>query len=208
MSDCDQFFELDKPRSFYENHPLIRTHNDKLKNPKFNQVKMRINDYYVELQYFDSQNQEYDSICDRWDFNLNVALIEKGIRSVDEKYEIERFGLNLNFALRHVETRFGDGFFNKVLIKVIRDNPLSKQQNCLTKTLSRIKNSQVHGNKISIMDCKLMIEEVLQKQWFDLRKNLNYDIAFSESILSEALVYYLDKRFSIWADFYRSFPVN
>src|SRR6266699_1670827 len=57
-----------------------------------------------------------------WDDDLNAGLIQLRVRAVAPEQEAERFALGLRAALRKAEREFGDGYFNAVLVELLKDS--------------------------------------------------------------------------------------
>jgi hypothetical protein len=131
-----------------------------------------------------------------WDAELNNALVNRGILAINESNEIQRFGLGLGAAFEHPENRYGDGFFNSVLMTVIDQSPFAKMDPVRELRPHISTNSPYQGGD-SAHDCSMMIQAALQDRWLELREKLKYDQSNAERILAGALAYYLDERFSI-----------
>src|ERR1039458_291197 len=56
-----------------------------------------------------------------WDDELDFALVQRGVKAVSPESEKVRFALGLRYRLRRTESRYGDGFFNSVLMILVRD---------------------------------------------------------------------------------------
>ena len=133
MSALDTYFKLDKAER--DSHPLIRLLDMHEGKPEFGVAKVEIirpraalgfEPARLSLQFLDQQGQMYDYKTEPWDAELNNALVDRQIRAVDECNEIQRFGLGLGAALEHAENRYGDGFFNAVLMLVIDQSPFAE----------------------------------------------------------------------------------
>ena len=61
-----------------------------------------------------------------WDDDLNSGLIDLHVRAVSPEQEAERFSLGLRGAMRKIEREVGDGYFNAVLVDLIRDSDLTQ----------------------------------------------------------------------------------
>ncbi len=203
MSDLDTYFKLDK--SERDSHPLIRVLDVHKGKPEFDAAKVEITrpraslgfePAQLSLQFFNKQDQMYDYKTEFWDAELNDALVERKIRAIDESNEIQRFGLGLGAALEHPENRYGDGFFNAVLMLVVDQSPFAKMDPVRELRPYIAANKPYQGSH-SAEDCSMMILAVLQDRWLELRKKLDYDQTDAERILAGALAYYLDERFSI-----------
>ena len=57
-----------------------------------------------------------------WDDDLNAGLILLKVKSVSPEQEAERFALGLRAAMRRIEREFGDGYFNAVLVELIKES--------------------------------------------------------------------------------------
>jgi hypothetical protein len=90
--------------------------------------------------------------------------------------------------------RFGDGFFNAVLVHRLRGEGFG-EVSPTKETLAAIHEPRpAQGEQAPI--CIEMVDEVLMTCNEDL-KALSYDEATREAILVGALAYYLDERFNI-----------
>jgi len=203
MSDLDSYFEIDKRER--DSHPLIRLLDAQHGKPEFDAAKVQIirqraalgfEPAQLSLQFFNKKDQMYDYKTELWDAELNDALVDREICAVDEPNEIQRFGLGLAAALEHPENRYGDGFFNAVLMLVIDKSPFAKMDSVreLRPYIAAAKPYQ-YGH--SVEDCSAMIQAVFQDRWLELRRKLSYDQTNAERILARALAYYLDERFGI-----------
>ena len=61
-----------------------------------------------------------------WDDDLNAGLILLKVRSVSPEQEAERFALGIRAAMRRIEREFGDGYFNAVLVELIKESHLDR----------------------------------------------------------------------------------
>jgi hypothetical protein len=61
-----------------------------------------------------------------WDDDLNAGLIVLKVKSSSPEQEAERFAFGLRAAMRRIEREFGDGYFNAVLIELIKESHLDR----------------------------------------------------------------------------------
>src|SRR5262249_10884688 len=63
-----------------------------------------------------------------WEPQLALATVERGWRAPDIDNEAIRFGLLLKMFFSQPEMRYGDGYFSSVLVEVLRDSDLAREQ--------------------------------------------------------------------------------
>lgn len=79
------------------------------------------------LHVFDqAENEIGRPRSEEWDDQLNAALIHHKARAVSVDNERIRFELGLGAALQAAEARFGDGYYNGVLIHHIQHSPFAE----------------------------------------------------------------------------------
>jgi hypothetical protein len=79
----------------------------------------------MHVQFKEGESQTHlDTIP--WDDDLNAGLILLKVRSVSPEQEAERFALGLRAAMRRIEREFGDGYFNAVLVDLIKESRLDR----------------------------------------------------------------------------------
>jgi hypothetical protein len=130
-----------------------------------------------------------------WDGNLNDWLVaDHHVRAEDPAAEIERFGFALKERFAPVENRFGDGFFNAVLVHKLREEGFGDESPTKEKLKAVHEPHPARGEQAPI--CAEMIDDVLMgcNESF---KALSYDEPAREKLLVGALAYYLDERFNI-----------
>jgi len=203
MPDLDSYFKTDKTER--DSHPLIRLLDVQRGKPEFDTAKVQIirpraalgfEPAQLSLQFFNKQGQMYDYKTEAWDAELNDTLLDRKIPAIDESNEIQRFGLGLAAALQHAENRYGDGFFNAVLMLVVEQSPFAEMAPVREVSQYIFTNEPYRGGH-SADDCGAMIQATLQDRWRELRTQLGYDEVEAERILAEALAYYLDERFGV-----------
>jgi hypothetical protein len=131
-----------------------------------------------------------------WDDDLNAGLIRLQVRAINPDQEAERFALGLRAALRQPGREFGDGYFNAVLIELLK----AAGDPEIAEVIGHIGTSPPHqGN--SYNTCREMIKNAIGGRVHELLDDdkLRYDENTANGILVKALARYLDERFSLSA---------
>lgn len=133
---------------------------------------------------------------DDWDIDLNQALVNIELKAGDKDNESVRLLLALTDTLSKVEVRFGDGYFSAVFIDLIKEIDFSEYPKVgeiikFSTALNPDKNSRNYS------DCRNMIEAALHKEIGDLRDKLKYEENDVNNIFVDALVQFVDERFSV-----------
>ncbi len=148
--------------------------------------------FSVSLTFNGVQQQRQYS----WDDELNLALVKRGYRAPSLENEKKRFALMLRSRLRTAETRFGDGFFNAVLVLMVREGALMEFQE-VKDVMKDVFANKPYMDGDGYQDCKVAIEQALRTCANDLCEALNYDRRDAEEILAGAVARYLDERFTV-----------
>jgi hypothetical protein len=138
-------------------------------------------------------------LCDEadWDDELNAGLIEMGVKAIDDENEAQRFSLGLRAALRPAERRYGDGFFNAVLVEWVRDSPFAEVE-LVREILPHVHaNRPYRGHGTSYEECRELVETAIRAGALELTEGLHYPRGEAERILAGAIAQYLDERFSV-----------
>jgi hypothetical protein len=131
---------------------------------------------------------------EQWDTALNAFLINEKVRAVNTDNEELRFALMLRELLKRPESRFGDGFYNAVLLTVVED--LFGEDSRIREKLALLGKGNPHKQGASYQDCAEMIHAALAICAKELSEALEYDRPTAETILAGAVDKYLDERFS------------
>lgn len=204
MVTLDDYFQ--GGLSLRDSHPLVRWLDAERLNPEFAVAKVHISrprsplgfePAQLSLQFFDRQDRQVGEKLEAWDAELNEALVVRRIRAFDREHEAQRFSLGLGAALQWPERRYGDGFFNTVLLGTIDLSPLMLLEpiQALRPYLPDRKPREGQAAE----DCAVMIRAAMAARWRQLREQLGYAQQDAEQILTEATAYYLDDRFSVTA---------
>ena len=137
------------------------------------------------------QPQEY-----QWDDDLNLALVLRNVRAVSKENEKLRFALVLRRQLQKPERRFGDGFFNSVLVKFVRESALVDFPE-VSDVLKDVFTNEPHTGGNGLEDCVAAIRQVLKEVLHQLMDDLGYNRVDAEEVLAGALARYLDERFTV-----------
>lgn len=182
-------------------HPLLRFLQSKIKNGHravFHlEVPARLVGYakakiHVHLL---RGEEEVDLKYDDWDDDLNDDLIRMGIKADTIENEKERFALALRASFRRPENRYGDGYFNSVLVDFIQQSDF-RSQAVIAAVLEHVPHISPHVGQ-SYYDCKEMIEHGIRTRGQELTGSLGYPVQQAVDILAGALAKYLDERFSV-----------
>lgn len=194
----DEFFRAEGVSS---SHPLLRYVSQRLKSgdravfelyrPRevLGFRKARIVIHFIQA------DKEVDYKDDDWDDDLNTSLISLGIKSRTSDEEKDRFALGLRAALRKPEKRYGDGYFNAVLVQYVREKDFQKIKE-MRQVLKQIPQTPPHQGR-SYHDCVEMIDAAIRGRAVELSEKLHYEIPEAWDILAGALARYLDERFSV-----------
>ena len=150
---------------------------------------------YFSILFLDAQDKVINSDDASWDIDVHEDLLIERFKTCTVDNEKERFGLALGDQFERVEIRFGDGFFNHVLIKYMKSSSLGEKPE-IADILTSV-NRRGETDLIPTRECQNMITDILKKLAFDLTKKLNYTRDEAEEILVGAVAYYLDERFSV-----------
>lgn len=130
-----------------------------------------------------------------WDETLNNYLLEHGVRATTEENEALRFHLTLRDSLQKVEARYGEGYFNAVLLEVLKSG--FEFDPAIQRILEQTgPGNPSHGRAYS--DAVAMVEGAVRECARLLLERLKYPREAGENILSKALGVYLEERFSIY----------
>jgi hypothetical protein len=147
----------------------------------------------IYLHHTIKQTGQRTTDPEEWDDVLNFWLIDNGVQAISPENEALRFGLMLRRMLQRAETRYGEGYFNAVLLGVISDGFSSDTE--IKTMLGQIDPLQAHKGR-SYEEAVAMIESVF-KECATLLKKLKYPVESAKNILTRAVGLYLDERFSI-----------
>jgi hypothetical protein len=149
----------------------------------------------MNLQFIEGTNlQPIETVP--WDDDLNAGLLELHVRAVNPEQEAERFALGLRATMRKAEREFGDGYFNAVLIDLLKDSDLTSNPRLaevLKYTVANPPSREGRGYTF----CREMITGAIRGRAQELTGPLKYSEDEAKHILVAALARYLDQRFSV-----------
>ena len=149
---------------------------------------------YVHLYAADGSESHLDE--SDWDDELNAGLIGLGVRAIDEHNEAQRVALGLRAALRPAERRYGDGFFNAVLVDWVRNSSFA-QTDPVREVLPHVHANPPHRGGGSFDGCRELIQTAIRARAHELTDKLRYAREGAQGVLASALAVYLDERFSV-----------
>ena len=180
MTRLDDFFHV-PPEAF--RHQLLRLWSDRLDRPGTTAVlevfrpeaELGRSRAVMDVQFTEPGSPpQLDSAA--WDDELNAGLIALHVRAVSPENEAERFALGLRTAMRKAERQFGDGYFNSVLIDLLKNSDLTAD--------SRIAEALEHAAAIpptrdgrdthEYLLCRELIAEAISGRAHELTGPLNY----------------------------------
>ncbi len=146
--------------------------------------------------YFVAERVDGTEFCDSepWDAAFNDALVKRQFQSRDAENEGERFGYRLIGLLQPIVNKFGDGYFNSVLVRHLEENGYTSNEVILDQ-LTKIHTNAPYNSE-HVTDCQERIDGVLAQCAGQLT-GLGYSPQDSRNILCGALAYYLDERFHL-----------
>jgi hypothetical protein len=121
-----------------------------------------------------------------WEDDLNDALTKNGFRAISVENEKLRFGLALRFGFRAAETRYGDGYFNAVLVMFIRESEF-KEFSEVAEVMEDVFSNKPYMIGNGYADCRDMIDRVIRSNASNLTKCLKYDRTDAAQILAGAV---------------------
>jgi hypothetical protein len=202
MSGLDEYFNGE---SDWEGHPKLRFWSEYRQRPEVAKARCELHrpreglayrPAKIYLHFYDQVGNEIFCDFDDWDDDLNTGLVRQGIRAIAPENEEQRFALALRTAFRKPVYRFGEGYFNSVLITHLRDSPFATYS-AVAEVLGQVTVSPPEVRSQSRSDCSEMIDLAIKGRAHELLRDLHYQRNQAEEILAGALARYLDERFSV-----------
>lgn len=152
----------------------------------------------IYVQFYESERESHlDQVP--WDDDLNAGLVKLKVRAVTPDQESERFALGLRSAMRRAEREFGDGYFNAVLVELIKESDLTRHPEIADVVQYTYANAPYRQggafDRYSI--CRELIADAISGRAKVLTGDLGYTQEEAKRILISALAHYLDERFSV-----------
>ena len=149
----------------------------------------------IYIHRTDAKHHE-PSVEHDWDEELNAGLIELGIRAVDLENEALRFALGLRDALQNVEREYGNGYFNAVLLDLIKESDLTRYAE-IGEVLQYTYHDATERDARQYHLCRDSIAFGISGRARELVHNLKYSEDEAKEILPKAIAKYIDNRFSV-----------
>lgn len=204
MSDLEGYFHQNTDEEY--NHPLLRIVDEAEKNPEVTRVAVEVSrtkdvlgfkPAKLYLHLLDGAGQDVRPYQkEDWDEVLNTALVKRGIQAVSVDDEKVRFTLGLRAALQAPETRFGDGYYNAVLVHHIANSPFARRQ-AVKSVLDHVYRNGIDSSFKTYAECRDLIDAAIRGRAMELVENLGYEVLVAAEILAAAVGQYLDERFSV-----------
>ena len=150
------------------------------------------------VQFYESGRETHlDQVP--WDDDLNAGLIQLKVKSVSPEQEAQRFAFGLRAAMRRAEREFGDGYFNAVLVELIKESDLTWHREIAEVMKYAYANAPYRegGAFDRYTICRDLIADAISGRAKELTHDLGYAQEKAKSILISALARYLDERFSV-----------
>jgi hypothetical protein len=144
----------------------------------------------------DRDGNRVDRSPEPWDEEVNEDLIAIGARAATLDNEVERLGYTLKFKLEAVEVRYGDGYFNSMLVLMLTELGFAALPS-VSRCLRRISAGSPSRDSVAYDAARRDIKNALQEVGSRLTASLNYADEVAQQILGDAVAYYLDERFHI-----------
>lgn len=144
----------------------------------------------------DANDKRIDRSSEPWDEEVNEDLVSISARAVSIENEVERLGFGLKFKLEPVEVRYGDGYFNSMLILTLNDLGFGEVPR-VAKCLAQISVASPSTDSVAYGNARQDIEVALREVGSQLTTALAYQADVAMEILANAVVYYLDERFHL-----------
>lgn len=144
-----------------------------------------------------SKSGEPRQLKAKYDEVLNDGLIEFGCKCETLSDEQLRFGLMLTDAWRRASIKYGDGFFNAVLLRMLRTGPFGRLR--LTReTLTKVgKENDPYRSGESYGECLAMLEGSLARLGGLLIEKLKYRRDDALQVLDGAIALFLERRYHL-----------
>lgn len=150
---------------------------------------------YIHCQA-DANGQQERAIEHDWNEQLNAGLIRLGVPAIDSDNEALRFALGLRDALVGVEREFGNGYYNAVLLDLIKESDLDRYPE-IAEVLKHTYHDGTERNETRYRRCRDAIAFGISGRARELVQCLKYSEEEAKDILPKAVAIYIDNRFSV-----------
>lgn len=204
MSVLEDYFRQTKEDTF--THPLLHRIDEAMKRADVEKLVVEVlrpkdvlgfKAAKLYLHMLDEAGHDpFPPLVEAWDDALNTDLVKRNIRAVSIANETVRFTLSLRSALQIPEIRFGDGYFNAVLVDYIEKSPFADHP-AVKPVLKHVYRSGTETSSQAYAECSNMIDATIRGRAVELVNDLKYDQTTAIEILAAAIGQYLDERFSV-----------
>ncbi|HSN98506.1 MAG TPA: hypothetical protein VLS89_09410 [Candidatus Nanopelagicales bacterium] len=136
-----------------------------------------------------------DEQRDDWDTHVSEVLASAKIKAVDRENEALRLALMLADWFQHPAQRFGDDYFNSVLVEYLKHGPPGAIPE-VRDMLRHVHEIAPHRESSAYLDCRNEVVAILQRGAQTLM-GMGYPRKVAEQIFVEAMVQFLDDRFGV-----------
>jgi hypothetical protein len=133
---------------------------------------------------------------DDWDTHLSEVLASEKVQAVDPANEALRFALMLADWFQYPAQRFGDDYFNSVLVDYLKHGDLGAIPD-VQEILRNVHEHSPYKESEHYNDCRNEVVAVLQRAAQMLTHAAGYPLMNAKNILVQALVQFLDDRFGV-----------
>ena len=196
MPAIDDFFKNTQEQT----HPLLRIIAEEIAIGIEYQVDIQSESYLVGL----NQVKIFVQIASQpgqlpteyaWSSEINLGLIQLKVRAVDVSTESVRFALTLRDSMQEIETRHGNGFFNSVLVDLLKESGLDKEESIREILQEAVVNPPSRSGGYQI--CRESIALAIRGRARELTQILGYTEVEAKAILVRSIEMYIDDRFSV-----------
>jgi hypothetical protein len=202
MPTMSDYFSKAQPA--WKVHPMVKYWSALQASPEVKELRMEIYrpreglafrpaDIYVHVERKDGKPEAPQKAA--WESVLNEGLVQLHVKAVSPDSESQRYSLMFQSAFEPIDVRFGEAFFNAVLVDLIRSGPFARAPH-VARILKRIHEYEPRREN-AWSECKEMIDNAIRALGETLVDQLRYPQPEAEAILVEALAQYLDERFNV-----------
>jgi hypothetical protein len=193
------------PAPDWETHPRYRHWRTLLDRKEVSKIEVELYrpregltfrpaELFVTLKKGDGSQLPPESV--EWDDVVNTALVKLHAQANSTENESQRFGLALGSAFEPVEVRYGEGYFNSVLLSYVNASSFASRP-AVARMLDAVHRPEPTKDSTAYDDCTKGLVNVLRAKARELTGDLGYPRGEAEEILANALALYLDERFSV-----------
>ncbi len=205
MSNLGHYFEKSEAGKEADLHPEARYWSHLLKS---GQAQSAVCEFYRRRQgrmfapaklyvcFLDEHGNSISSPDEvDWDPELDAELVKLGVRARTEPNEVERTGMMFGRRFGQLQTQYGDGYFNAVLIDQLEKKGFADEPPVREK-LKYIHENQPSHEGSAYASCVDAIDGVITSRAQGLM-DLKYSPEEAARILIAAMAYFLDEQYSI-----------